>query len=284
MNKFLGVIPYTGNKQDLLPVLFELFPDTDSYSRFVDCFCGGLSVSLNAPKRVLSNDYDSTLIRMYRELERLSDLSSVQELIKEHGLTREDNQAYLKFRDLYNKSKDPIWLYVLILHSFSNVNRTNDDGDFNAPFGSRTLNSSTLKRFAHFKDNVGKITFTTGSFLDLSINNDDFVYCDPPYLITDAVYNKFWNDGLENRLYAWLDDLDSHGIKFGLSNVTHHAGKENKILIEWMQKYQVHNLNKKYVLGQHVEGFEKNKTQEVYVCNYKKDAVNSSPFTLENFM
>lgn len=284
MAKFWGVIPYTGNKQDLLPYLFELFPDPETYSRFVDCFCGGLSVSLNSPKRVLGNDYDKTLIDMYRALESLPDLSSVQELIKAHGLGKDTKEEYNVFRDKYNKTKDPIWLYTLILHSFSNVNRTNDDNEFNAPFGSRSLNPNTIKRFNHFKENVGKITFTSGSFLELCIDSGDFVYCDPPYLITDAVYNKFWNGELEHQLYSWLDELDSKGIKFGLSNVTHHAGKENKILMEWMKKYHVHNLDKKYVLGQHVEGFEKNKTQEVYICNYRKDVVNSSPFTLEEFM
>lgn len=282
-NELMGVIPYTGNKQELLPVLFELFPTPDSYTRFVDCFCGGLSVSLNAPKPVLSNDYDKTLIRMYETIATLSDLSGVAELIHQHRLSRVDKEAYEDFRDLYNQHKDPLWLYILIMHSFSNINRTNDDGEFNAPFGNRTINSSTFKRFEHFKNNVGKINFTSGSFIDLDIKLDDFVYCDPPYLITNAAYNKFWGEDQEHLLYRWLDDLDCRGVRFGLSNVTHHAGKENEILINWMKKYHVHDLDKKYLLGQHTDGFEQNKTKEVYVCNYQ-NTVNKSPFNLEDFM
>lgn len=281
---YYGVIPYTGNKQKLLPELFKLFPDRNSYMRFIDCFCGGLSVSLNVPKPVLSNDYDRTLIDMYKRLQMLPDLSPVRELIKQHGLGKNEKEAYLTFRDAYNKNKDPLWLYVLILHSFSNVNRTNDKGDFNANFGCRTLNDSTVKRFEHFKNNVRGIEFSSASFKDLDICLNDFVYCDPPYLITDAVYNKFWNEEREHELYDFLDNLNSDGIKFGLSNVTHHAGKQNDILIEWMQKYHVHNLDKKYLLGQHTDSYEQNKTQEVYVCNYQKRDVNTYPETLDDLM
>lgn len=281
---YYGVIPYTGNKQKLLPELFKLFPDRNSYMRFIDCFCGGLSVSLNVPKPVLSNDYDRTLIDMYKRLQMLPDLSPVRELIKQHGLGKNEKEAYLTFRDAYNKNKDPLWLYVLILHSFSNVNRTNDKGDFNANFGCRTLNDSTVKRFEHFKNNVRGIEFSSASFKDLDICLNDFVYCDPPYLITDAVYNKFWNEEREYELYDFLDNLNSDGIKFGLSNVTHHAGKQNDILIEWMQKYNVHNLDKKYLLGQHTDSYEQNKTQEVYVCNYQKRDVNTYPETLDDLM
>ncbi|ALA45352.1 DNA adenine methylase [Enterobacter phage phiEap-3] len=281
---YYGVIPYTGNKQKLLPELFKLFPDRNSYMRFIDCFCGGLSVSLNVPKPVLSNDYDRTLIDMYKRLQMLPDLSPVRELIKQHGLGKNEKEAYLTFRDAYNKNKDPLWLYILILHSFSNVNRTNDKGDFNANFGCRTLNDSTVKRFEHFKNNVRGIEFSSASFKDLDICLNDFVYCDPPYLITDAVYNKFWNEEREHELYDFLDNLNSDGIKFGLSNVTHHAGKQNDILIEWMQKYNVHNLDKKYLLGQHTDSYEQNKTQEVYVCNYQKRDVNTYPETLDDLM
>ena len=252
--------------------------------RFIDCFCGGLSVSLNVPKPVLSNDYDKTLIDMYERLKTLPDLSPVRELIASKGLGKDKKEEYLKFRDEYNQNKDPLWLYVLILHSFSNVNRTNDKGDFNAAVGKRTLNFMTEKRFEHFKKNVKGIEFSSGSFRDIDICENDFVYCDPPYLITDAVYNKFWNEDRERELYAFLDELHIEGIMFGLSNVTHHAGKQNDILIEWMQKYRVHNLDKKYLLGQHTDSYEQNKTQEVYVCNYQKRDVNTFPLTLNDLM
>lgn len=44
MKQALGLIPYTGNKEKLLPGVSKYFPK--HYNRFVDAFCGGLSVSL----------------------------------------------------------------------------------------------------------------------------------------------------------------------------------------------------------------------------------------------
>lgn len=279
-----GVIPYTGNKQKLLPQLLELFPDRSSYMQFVDCFCGGLSVSLNVPKPVLSNDSDITLINMYNRLRALPDLEPVRDIMKEHGLDKKNKEAYIKFRDEYNKNKDPLWLYILILHSFSNLNRANDKGEFNVHFGYRSLNRETEKRFKHFKENVNGVVFTSGSYKDLDINCNDFVYCDPPYLVTEAAYNRFWGEEQEIELYAFLDELHAAGIKFGLSNVTSHNGKTNHILIEWMAKYQVHNLDKKYLLGQYMDHYEQNQTQEVYVCNYQKRTLNTFPETLNDLM
>lgn len=279
MSKLLGVIPYTGNKQALLPKLISLFPK-ESYERFVDAFCGGLSVSLNAPddvKHVLSNDRDPTLIDMYRMLKKRPDaLMEARRLVTEYGLNKENVDGYLKLRDDYNKDNDPLMLYVLLMHSFSNLNRTNDKGEYNVHFGARTLNKSTVERFDHFQANCERIRWSCLNFYQLDIRENDFVYCDPPYLITDAAYNKFWSEENERLLYAWLDLLTSKGIKWGLSNVTKHAGKENKILIEWMSKYHVHNLDKKYLLGQYVEGFDQENTQEVYVCNYE------NKFTLDD--
>lgn len=66
--KYLGLIPYTGNKQELLPQLLTLFPEENRYNRFVDCFCRGLSVSLSINKPVCANDLDYNLIDMYIKL------------------------------------------------------------------------------------------------------------------------------------------------------------------------------------------------------------------------
>ncbi|QPI17824.1 DNA adenine methylase [Pectobacterium phage POP12] len=271
----LGIIPYTGNKQELLGVLLSLFPE---YSRFVDAFAGGLSVSLNVPGSVLSNDYDNTLIDMYEWLRTGSVLSDVLSEISTNDLDSENKEAYMQYRDKYNQNKTSLGLYVLLMHSFSNINRVNDEGEFNVPFGFRSLNQSTMDRLNHFKNHHSKITFSSVSFDELNILPDDFVYCDPPYLITDAAYNRLWSDEKEHELYAWLDGLDKRGVKFGLSNVVEHNGKRNDILVEWLKKYNVVELDKKYVLGQHSTEYEKNQTKEVYVCNYSQ----KPKFTLDD--
>ena len=39
---------------------------------------------------------------------------------------------------------------------------------------------------------------------------DDFLYCDPPYLITAGEYNKYWNENDERELLKQLDDLNKN--------------------------------------------------------------------------
>lgn len=258
----LGAIAYTGNKQSLLKDLIPLFPE---YSRFVDLFCGGLSVSLNVKGPVISNDIQKEIIEMYESMRTFS-WADVLCVISKYNLNDTDKDAFLKLREDYNKSKSPLLLYVLHMHSFSNIIRINPHGIFNAPFGKRTLNSNTKKRFDTFKQNHSKITFYSGSYKDIEILKGDFVYVDPPYLITSADYNKFWSEDEEKDLLNLLDSLDSKGIKFGLSNVLEHHGKENTILKEWSKKYTVKHLNKKYVFNIH-HSKEKNGTDEVYIFN-----------------
>ena len=103
------------------------------------------------------------------------------------------------------------------------------------------------------------------------LNESDFVYCDPPYLITCATYNEQdgWNETMENKLYELLDKINERGIKFALSNVFYNKGKENKILIDWAQKYNVLHLDKTYSnCSYHAIDRDKTTTDEVLVLNY----------------
>ena len=72
-------------------------------------------------------------------------------------------------------------------------------------------------------------------------NDKTFVYVDPPYLITCATYNEQdgWNETLEKELLKYLDKLHERGIRFALSNVLHSKGKENKLLIEWINNIEL---------------------------------------------
>ena len=97
--------------------------------------------------------------------------------------------------------------------------------------------------------------FTCEDFRNFDVSklgNSDFVYVDPPYLITCATYNEQggWSEQDEIDLLAFLDRLTERNLRFALSNVLRSKGKENKILIEWLQKnterYNIHSLNYGY--------------------------------------
>lgn len=103
---------------------------------------------------------------------------------------------------------------------------------------------------------------------------NDFVYADPPYLITCASYNENggWNIELEHALYEYLDNLDAHSIRFALSNVMSSKGKVNHILQEWVARhegrYYCHHLNFNYSNSNYHTLDRQTGSDEVLITNY----------------
>lgn len=81
----------------------------------------------------------------------------------------------------------------------------------------------------------------------MNFSKNDFIYCDPPYLITSGEYNKFWNESDEIELLSILDNLNEKKIKWALSNVTEYRGKKNNILLDWSKKYKVNKIKSNYI-------------------------------------
>ena len=270
-NKHVGVINYTGNKQKLLGTLLDLFPDT--CDRFIDACCGGLSVSMSVPyQRIVSNDIEDRLIEIYKTLEAVGEELSFSEVLNYIGAFDLDNQnkdGYLELREYYNQEdRSAFVLLTLLYHSFSNQIRFSPDGGFNMAFGRRTFNSSLqskLRLFFQFLE-AKRPEFTSMSYKEIEVLPTDFLYIDPPYLITDATYNSFWSPEEDKAMMEWLDSLP---CKWGMSNVFHHRGKSNPQLIEWSAKHNTHILSGVgYVSGAHDSDSRPSKTTEVHICNY----------------
>lgn len=272
---------YTGGKYKLLKQILPLFPEIVE-GKFIDLFCGGLDITINAKaNKIIANDINTKIIEIYKEMGNyeIEDLISyIENKISQYSLTIENADGFNKFRDYYNQTRYPIDLFVLICYSFNHQIRFNKDGKFNMPFGkNRSYFNETIKKNLIEFHNIIKnnnITFTNNNFLDLKtekLTENDFVYCDPPYLITCATYNEQdgWNETLEKQLYDLLDKLNEKGVKFALSNVLYNKGKENEILKNWCKKYNTHHLDKTYSnCSYHAIDKDKNTTDEVLVTNY----------------
>lgn len=274
---------YTGGKYKLLPQILPLFPNGGIIDgKFIDLFCGGanVAVNVNANNGIIANDFDTNVIDIYNEfkIHCITDLLAyIEDKIAEYDLTITNKEAFDKFRTDYNNSeeKNPLDLFILICFSFNHQFRFNSKGEFNMPFGKdRSCFNNTIKRnLISFKEKIDNITFTNNSFEDLKIEklcSDDFVYCDPPYLITCATYNEKdgWNEVKEKKLLELLDKLNEKGVKFALSNVLTNKGKSNDILIEWSKKYTVHHLNNTYANCNYHTKDKNSKTDEVLIVNY----------------
>lgn len=275
---------YTGNKFKLLSQIISLFPN--NINTFVDLFCGSSTVSLNVQAdKIICNDSNEPLIEVLKYLQssdKETILKEVNEIVDEFDLYNYENGGYYLLRDRYNQYKRPLDLYVLSCFSFNFQIRFNKRGEYNMPSGKdRSRYSSVLaENLSKFIDKVKtmNIEYVSNDFRTFDIRllgKGDFVYCDPPYLISCATYNEKnrlgngYGEQEETELLNLLDRLNSMGVKFALSNVMYHKGLENTLLIEWSKKYNAHYLDKNYsTCNYQLKERDKKQTVEVLVTNY----------------
>lgn len=279
---------YVGGKYKILNQIIPKFPK--KIDTFVDLFGGGFNVGINVnADTIVYND----VIEPLCELMNYFSTTNADEVIKQlenniamNGLDKENTEAFLKLRNKYNhnvyKNEDEriIDFYTLILYSFNYQIRFNQNMKYNTPFGKNrsSYNQNIKKNLEKFVDKINKINvkvsrekFVNFDFSDLSEN--DFVYCDPPYLITTGSYNdgnrgiKDWTLDDEKNLLTILDDLNSRGVKFALSNVLIANDKKNEILTEWSKKYTVYIIENTFN-NSNYRRKKKNDTIEVLITNY----------------
>ncbi len=295
---------YTGGKYRLLSQLLPLFPK--QINTFVDLFCGGCNVGINVPADYyMYNDSCAPLIQLYLVMQKLGTkkfISRVEQIIKDYhlsdvkkkgykfygcnskdGLSSYNRTPYLALRNDVNAATVHnedyyIKLYVLIVYSFNNQIRFNKTGDFNLPPGKRDLNQKMHDKLEKFLNTLHQqnAVFSAHDFRQLNLEKltpEDFVYADPPYLITCASYNEQggWSGQEERDLCALLDELSQRNIKFALSNVLESKGKKNEILAEWLEArpdYRVIHLDYTYNNASYQRQNKETATKEILVVNY----------------
>ena len=285
---------YTDGKYKLLHQIEPLFPE--NINLFVDLFTGGGNIAANVKaNKIVANDCEENIIGIYKTFQKYDNvdelIAQIEEIIKTYGLTIDNTEAYNKFRNDYNNLKTSqgnyplpissynmdILLYVLICYSFNHQYRFNSKGEFNMPFGKERSqwNENMKNNLINFHRQIKEkdIVFLNKDFRQLKVDKlgiNDFVYCDPPYLITCATYNEKdgWNQECEEDLLNLLDELNTKKIKFALSNVLYSKGKTNDLLIEWSKKYNVHHLDYTYQNCNYHTKDKTNKSDEVLITNY----------------
>ena len=274
---------YTGGKYKLLPQILPYFPD--EINTFIDLFAGGCNVGVNVQaKNIICNDLNEQVINLMNDwlsMDSKIALQILKQTINKYGLSKTNEDGFKQIRSDYNKgNKSWDMFYAMITNAFNYQIRFNSKGEYNMPFGKNrsSFNPSLEKTFIKFINKINDINicFINKDFRELQIdrlNNEDFVYIDPPYLITCASYNEKdgWNETNEKDLLNLCDNLHSKGIKFALSNVLENKGKSNDILKEWSQKYNVIHLNNTYSnCNYHAQDKSINSTDEVLITNYTK--------------
>ena len=304
-------INYTGNKYRILPQFIKYFPK--NVNKCIDLFTGGSTVAINLiANEVIAIDNNPKVINLLRFLKKqdyLKLINKIDSTIEKYNLSNSYKYGYSYYREyvegnnglkkynldgynnlkkdynnLSNKNTDKanLYLYLLMVYGFNNDIRFNSKGEFNLPVGKTDLNKSNrdkLEKYINVCENK-KINFICKDFKKIQekeFKDIDFVYADPPYLITDAVYNE--NDGWgkedEMALLGLLDNLHNKGIKFALSNVLQKKklNIKNEILYNWLEnnkdKYFVNKIDYHYRSASYNKKNRDGLEEEVLITNYK---------------
>ncbi len=272
---------YVGDKYKLINEIRQYFPQ--EIDTFVEPFVGGGSVFMNVQANAYClNDIDPYVIKLHKHLCKCANnpdklFALIDKLVCKYGLSRSykkdiipqelkqafkktyfarfNKSAYSKMRDDFNQAsqKDMTILYLLLIYGFNRMLRFNRDGDFNLPVGNVDFNANVV---ATLNDYFEQVALKHPSWYNkdykvfirgLELSERDFIYLDPPYLITFSEYNKLWNEKNERELLALLDKLNESGIRFAISNVTHYKGRENTIFTNWCSKYDVFPITSNYI-------------------------------------
>lgn len=295
---------YVGDKYKLYPKIRKYFPKT--INRFIEPFTGGGSVFLNVnANEYLLNDIDTNVINIHQFLIEQSKnpkafFDNVFEVIQEYNLSHSyikdivpqelknewiktyyakfNKQGFDKLKTDYNSSneKSVLHLYLLLIYGFNRMLRFNSKGEYNLPVGNVDFNKNTETALHdYFRLTKQKnIQLFNLDFLDffrqIEFQEDDFVYLDPPYLITFSEYNKLWNEETERRLLDFLEWLDTQNVKFAVSNVSHYKGKINQQFLEWSRQHNSFDIKSNYISYHDNSNKE---FKEVLITNYEPEII-----------
>lgn len=271
---------YIGSKAKLIP---DIHLNLKHTTNFVDVFGGGFNVGINSSADVIYyNDINfivKELIESFRTYDTYAYITYVKKFIEKHQLEKGNKETYLATRDYYNNlpdnKKDIRMLFAIILYSFQQQIRFNNNYGFNNTAGIRWFNDCILAKLISFSRVIKNknVIFTSLDYIHLpdniNITQDTFLYFDPPYKLTTGSYNdgkrgfKGWDDDLENELFIFIDKMTERDVPCMLSYVLEHKGVVNTALEDWINRN-----NYTYIPLGDIIGISGQPRKEILILNY----------------
>lgn len=203
MVKFQPVIKWSGSKRSQSDKIINLLEDKE-YDTYYEPFVGGGSVlfqllkSNKQFKKYVCSDINNDLISLWNLIKLSPNLviESYTKLWEE--LNADDDierkKAYFNtVRARFNKEKNPTDFMFIMRTTTNGMPRYNLSGDFNNSFHvtrkgilPKTFSKTVLEWSQLLNEN--NVEFIHRSFDEITTNEKDFLYLDPPYANTKGMY------------------------------------------------------------------------------------------------
>lgn len=193
--------------------------------------------------RLLLSDNNPHIIAFYQALLRMRDPErGLRSFLERHGeiLAREGEAYYLKIRDEFNSTLDPLLFLFLNRSCFNGVMRFNSKGGFNVPFCKKTdrfspaMITKIVNQAANARNLLKNAEFALCDFGEtfLKAGPNDVIYCDPPYIGLSTGYYSVWTNEDDTRLLNLASGCDAKVI---VSTWVDNGIRRNEALEKWLE-------------------------------------------------
>lgn len=286
-------VKWAGGKSQIISEIRDKYPEN------IKCYCepfvGGGAVLLDIlanyqPEKVLINDINKELIITYNQIKNNVDslihkLSALQnnfisaDTEQRRNIFNENRSLYNSLKNNHNKYNElEIAALFIFLNKtcFNGLYRVNRNGDFNVPVGAYKnpliCDETTLRQNSLLLKNV-KILCGDYSNCINYINNDTFVYIDPPYrpLTQTSSFtsysSKVFDDKEQIRLAEFIDAISDKGAVVVASNSDPQNTDENDMFFDDLYKdYNIKRIPAKRMINSKGKG--RGSINELLISNF----------------
>ncbi|MCY4420840.1 MAG: Dam family site-specific DNA-(adenine-N6)-methyltransferase [Gammaproteobacteria bacterium] len=265
-----------GIKTKLVPWIKSIVPD-EFNGKWIEPFSGTGVVGFNiAPEHALMCDTNPHIINFYSAVKDGKITPEiVRNYLNEEGslLQEKGDIHYYEIRERFNEKHEPLDFLFINRAGFNGMIRFNRKGSFNIPFCKKSKRFSQayvtkIVNQVHYVRQLLKLkdfTFKCQQFektVKLA-EEDDIVYCDPPYIDRHVDYYSGWDSEHEQALFHVLNKKK---CRFILSTWHHNDFRKNEYIESMWSKFNIYTREHFY----HVGGSEKNRNPmiEAIVTNF----------------
>lgn len=282
MKVIVPPIKSQGIKTKLVPWILEIKPKVTG--RWIEPFLGTGVVAFNAKSdQAILNDTNPHIINFYKEIQQqVISAGIMRKYLEEEGkllFAANDNgyDHYRLIRNRFNADFSPLDFIFLSRAGFNGMMRFGKKGNWNIPFCKKP-NRFAPSYITKISNQVAKVasiikpepawTFLNKQFSDVIplANENDFIYCDPPYFGRYVDYYNGWNEIDEEILFHLLSETKA---KFILSTWHHNDYRENEMINKYWNKFNILTKDHFYHSGGKVEN--RKSIVEALVCNFQID-------------
>lgn len=269
-----------GIKTKLVPWILSLAPKVSG--RWVEPFLGTGVVAFNSRYyNAVLNDSNPYIIDFYRSVQnrKITPLIVREYLTKEGDkLRKAPDQGYEHYRfvrDRFNSNRDPLDFLFLSRAGFNGMMRFNKSGGWNIPFCKKPnrFSQAYITKIVNQVDYVSQIITPEWFFYKRSFekiiemaNEDNIIYCDPPYIGRYVDYYNGWTEDDERTLY---EALKRTRAKFILSTWHHNEFRKNVMIDKFWADFNIVTRDHFYHSGGKIEN--RKAIVEALVFNFPSD-------------